>query len=297
MQTPTTPSTDPKQQGRRPPFDERVQDAPATEADMKVKPDHGESSYVGSGRLKGRVALITGGDSGIGRAVALAYAREGADVAISYLPEEDVDARATEELIVAAGQRALLLPGDLAEAETCRSIVERTVAELGGLDILVNNAAHQDKSIKDFSELTRERLERTYRVNNLAIFELVKHALPHLKPGSSIINSASIQASDPSFHILDYATTKAAIAAFTQGLAGTAIEKGIRVNAVAPGPVWTPLIAQSFEGDKLRNFGLQSPMKRPAQPAELAPAYVFLASDEARFVSGEILGVTGGKPY
>jgi NAD(P)-dependent dehydrogenase (short-subunit alcohol dehydrogenase family) len=189
------------------------------------------------------------------------------------------------------------LPGDLAEAETCRSIVERTAAELGAIDILVNNAAHQDKSVKDFGELTRDRIERTFRVNIIAIFEIVRHALPHMKPGSSIINSTSIQASDPSFHILDYATTKAAIVAFTQGLAATAIEKGIRVNAIAPGPVWTPLIAQSFEGDKLRNFGLQSPMKRPAQPAELAPAYVFLASDEARFVSGEILGVTGGKPF
>jgi NAD(P)-dependent dehydrogenase (short-subunit alcohol dehydrogenase family) len=291
-----TPSTDPRDQGKRPPFDEHEQNLPASETKMNVKPDHGEESYVGRGRLEGKVALITGADSGIGRAVALAYAREGADVAIAYL-SEDADARATEELVKDAGRRALLLPGDLADPEVCRTIVERTLAELGSIDVLVNNAAHQDKAIEDFCEFSRERVERTFRVNILAIFEIVKHALPHMKPGSSIINTTSIQASDPSFHILDYATTKAAIAAVTQGLAGTAIEKGIRVNAVAPGPVWTPLIAQSFEGEKLREFGKQSPMKRPAQPAELAPAYVFLASDEARFISGEILGVTGGKPY
>jgi NAD(P)-dependent dehydrogenase (short-subunit alcohol dehydrogenase family) len=298
MQTQATKAfMDPREQGRKPPFDEHEQEAPATEAEMNVKPDHGERSYVGHGRLTDRVALITGADSGIGRAVALAFAREGADVAVSYLAEEEEDARVTEALIVEAGRRALLLPGDLAEASTCRRIVDKTIAELGGIDILVNNAAHQDKSIEDFSELTRERLERTFGVNILAVFEIVKHALPHMKPGSAIINSASIQASDPSFHILDYATTKAAIAAFTQGLAATAIDKGIRVNAVAPGPVWTPLIAQSFKGERLRQFGTQSPMKRPAQPAELAPAYVFLASDESRFVSGEILGVTGGKPY
>jgi NAD(P)-dependent dehydrogenase (short-subunit alcohol dehydrogenase family) len=289
------PTTDPRDKGRRPPFDEVEQEPPATETRMHVIPDHGESTYVGYGRLAGRSALITGADSGIGRAVALAYAREGANVAIAYLSEE-ADAKESERLVTEAGRRALRLPGDLADPEVCRELVERTVREFGTIDILVNNAAHQDKAIQDFSELSRERVERTFRVNILALFEIVRHAMPHMKPGSVIINTASIQASDPSFHILDYATTKAAIAAFTKGLAATAIEKGIRVNAIAPGPVWTPLIAASFQGDKLRRFGEQSPMKRPAQPAELAPAYVFLASDEARFVNGEILGVTGGTP-
>jgi NAD(P)-dependent dehydrogenase (short-subunit alcohol dehydrogenase family) len=289
------PTVDPRSQGQRPPFDEKEQESPGRESRMKVKPDHGETSYVGHGRLEGRKTLITGADSGIGRAIAIAFAREGADVAIAYLSEDD-DARETQRLVEEAGRQALLLRGDLADPAVCQSLVQQTVDAFGRIDILVNNAAHQDKSIKDFSELDRERVERTFKVNILALFELVRHALPHMPPGGAILNSASIQASDPSFHILDYATTKAAIAAFTMGLAATAIEKGIRVNAVAPGPVWTPLIAQSFEGDRLRQFGMQSPMKRPAQPAELAPAYVFLASDEARFVNGEILGVTGGTP-
>jgi NAD(P)-dependent dehydrogenase (short-subunit alcohol dehydrogenase family) len=263
---------------------------------MQNKPDHGERSYVGVSRLKGKVALITGADSGIGRAVALAYAREGADVAISYLNEHD-DAKETERWVKEDGRRALLLPGDLAEPQVCREIVARTVRELGQLDILVNNAAYQGKAVESFDELSEERWERSFRVNIIAMFYTVKAALPHIRPGGSIINTASIQAYKPSAAILDYATTKGAIVAFTKGLAQDLIEhNGVRVNCVAPGPVWTPLIPQSYEGEKLQNFGKQSPTKRAAQPAELAPAYVFLASAGASYVNGEVLGVTGGAP-
>lgn len=263
---------------------------------MRNAPDFGERSYVGSGKLKNRVALITGGDSGIGRAVALAYAREGADVAISYLNEHE-DAKETERWVREAGRRALLLPGDLAEPQVCREIVARTVRELGQLDILVNNAAHQGKAVDSFEELEEERWERAFRVNIIAMFYTVKAALPHIRTGGSIINTASIQAYKPSAQIIDYATTKGAIVAFTKGLAPELIEsKGVRVNCVAPGPVWTPLIPQSYKGDKLQDFGKQSPTKRPAQPAELAPAYVFLASEGASYVNGEVLGVTGGSP-
>jgi hypothetical protein len=262
---------------------------------MRTKPDHGESTYRGFDRLKGKVALVTGGDSGIGRAVAIAYAREGADVAISYWNEHD-DAAETERLIREAGRRALLLPGDLAEPSVCRDIVEKTVAILGRLDIVVNNAAYQGKAVSGFADIDAERVERTFRVNIIAMFHILRAALRHLGPGSTVINTASIQAYKPSAPIVDYATTKGAIVAFTKGLAQDLIESGVRVNCVAPGPVWTPLIVQSFEGEKLENFGEQSPMKRPAQPAELAPAYVFLASEESRYVNGEVLGVTGGSP-
>ena len=287
---------DPKQQGAQPPFDEKPQSHPGRTTEMREKPDHGEKSYRGTGKLNGKVALITGGDSGIGRAVAIAFAREGADVAIAYLNEHE-DAKATERLVIEAGKRALLLPGDIAEPKVCAELVERCVRELGRIDLLINNAAFQGKAVETFLELEPERIERTFRVNILAMFHLVRAALPHMTAGSSIINTASIQAYKPSGAILDYATTKGAIVAFTKGLAEDLIEsKGIRVNCVAPGPVWTPLIPQSFEGDKLENFGEQSPTKRPAQPAELAPAYVFLASEESRYVNGEVLGVTGGSP-
>jgi NAD(P)-dependent dehydrogenase (short-subunit alcohol dehydrogenase family) len=286
---------DPRNAGPKPPFPERPQPTPGSTEEMRVKPDHGEESYKGFGRLGGKVALITGGDSGIGRAVAIAFAREGADVAISYLDEHD-DARETERWIRAAGRRAVLLPGDLADVRTCESLVERTLSELGRLDIIVNNAAYQAKAVETFAEISAERVERTFKVNIMAMFHIVRSALPHLDAGSVIINTASIQAYKPSAPILDYASTKGAIVAFTKGLAQEMIESGVRVNCVAPGPVWTPLIAQSFEGKKLEEFGKQSPTKRPAQPAELAPAYVFLASDESRFVNGEILGVTGGSP-
>jgi hypothetical protein len=287
--------TNPLSKYPRPPFEEPHQAVPARDSAMKIKPDYGEQSYRGSGKLSGKVALVTGADSGIGRAVALAYAREGADVAISYLSEHH-DAEVAASLVRDAGRRALLLPGDLADHEMCSQIVQRTVQELGRIDILVNNAAYQDEAIAELDELTPERIERTFRVNIIAMFHTVRAALRHMRGGASVINTASVQAYAPSAPILDYAATKGAIVAFSKGLAKSTIEKGIRVNCVAPGPVWTPLIAQSFDGDKLRNFGAQSPMKRPAQPAELAPAFVFLASEEASYVNGEVLGVTGGLP-
>jgi NAD(P)-dependent dehydrogenase (short-subunit alcohol dehydrogenase family) len=286
---------DPRHRGKRPPFDEKPQSGPGTESAMREKPDHGETSYKGSGRLVEKVALVTGADSGIGRAVALAFAREGADVAIAYYDEHE-DAKETERLVTAAGRRALLLSGDLADPAFCETIVNRTMDEFGRLDVLVNNAAHQGKAVKSFSDLTADRLERTFRINVLAMFNVTREALEHMEPGGSIVNTASIQAYHPKAAILDYAVTKAAIVAFTKGLAPEAIEQGVRINCVAPGPVWTPLIAQSFEGKKLEEFGKNSPTGRPAQPAELAPAYVFLASAEASFVNGEVLGVTGGAP-
>jgi NAD(P)-dependent dehydrogenase (short-subunit alcohol dehydrogenase family) len=286
----------PKQQHKQPPMDERPQSQPGRESQMREKPDHGEESYKGTGKLTGKCALITGADSGIGRAVAIAFAREGADVAIAYLNEHD-DAKETERLVRAAGRRAVSIAGDLAEPEACRTAVRRSVAELGRLDIIVNNAAHQGKAVERFEEITPERWERTFRVNITAMFYIVREALEHLQPGGAIINTASIQAYKPSAAILDYATTKGAIVAFTKGLAQELVNtRGVRVNCVAPGPVWTPIIPQSFEGEKLTEFGKQSPMQRPAQPAELAPAYVFLASQDSSYVNGEVLGVTGGTP-
>jgi NAD(P)-dependent dehydrogenase (short-subunit alcohol dehydrogenase family) len=290
------PERDPKHEQPQPPFDEPPQSHPGQERDMREKPDHGERSYKGRDKLTGKVALITGADSGIGRAVAIAFAREGADVAIAYLNEHE-DARETQRWVTEAGRRAVLLPGDIADPKVCESIVTRAVAELGRLDIVVNNAAHQGKAVETFEALPLERVERSFRVNILAMFYIVRAALPHMPKGAAIINTASIQAYQPSAAILDYATTKAAIVAFTKGLAPELVkEKGVRVNCVAPGPVWTPLIPQSYEGEKLANFGKQSPMQRPAQPAELAPAYVFLASGESGYVNGEVLGVTGGSP-
>ena len=286
---------DPKEQGPKPPFREKEQDGPGREADMRVKPDFGEETYRGKGRLEGRVAVITGADSGIGRAVALAFAREGADVVIAYLNEHE-DAKETERVVAASGRKAVLVPGDLADEAACRALVERAAEAFGRIDVLVNNAAYQDKSVERFEEITADRVERSFRTNIMAMFHLVRHALPHMKPGSCVINVGSIQAYQPSAEILDYAATKGAIVTFTKGLAESLIERGIRANCVAPGPVWTPLIAQSFGGEKLQTFGKDSPMKRPAQPAELAPAFVFLASDEASYVNGEVLGVTGGKP-
>ena len=262
---------------------------------MRNKPDYGEDSYKGYGRLSGRVALVTGADSGIGRAVALAYAREGADVAIAYLNEHD-DAKETKRIVEEAGRKAVLIAADLADANECARIVDETVKAFGRIDILVNNAAYQGKVVESLDDLDEERLERTFRVNIMAMFHIVRRALPHMKEGSTIINSSSIQAYQPTAAILDYATTKGAIVTFTKGLAEEVIKRGIRANTVAPGPVWTPLIVQSFDKKQIDQFGKDSPMTRPAQPAELAPAYVFLASDESRYVNGEVLGVTGGKP-
>jgi NAD(P)-dependent dehydrogenase (short-subunit alcohol dehydrogenase family) len=262
---------------------------------MSPRPDYGEESYRGFGRLKDRVAVITGADSGIGRAVALAFAREGADVVISYLNEHQ-DAQETKRLVESAGRRAALVAGDLAEEPQCRRVIEEAVRAFGRIHLLVNNAAYQGKAVEKFEELDAARIDRTFRVNVEAMFHLVRYALPHFQKGGAIITSASIQAYHPNASILDYAATKGAIVTFTKGLAQELIGRGIRVNCVAPGPVWTPLVAQSFDRDKLKEFGKNYPMERPAQPAELAPAYVFLASDESRYVNGEVLGVTGGKP-
>ncbi|WP_437279246.1 SDR family oxidoreductase [Sorangium sp. So ce375] len=291
----TGPTTDPKGAGPKPPFEGKTQERPGIEAKMEPRPDYGESSYKGLGRLKDRIALITGGDSGIGRAVALAFAREGAHVAIAYLNEHE-DAKETARVVREAGREALIIPGDLADEAHCRKVVEETARKFGRIDVLVNNAAEQGKAADRFEDLDAARLERTFRVNILAMFHMTRYALPHMKEGGSIINVASIQAYQPSPDILDYASTKGAIVTFSKGLAKELIERGIRVNAVAPGPVWTPLIQQSFDKEKVASFGKNYPMERPAQPAELAPAFVFLASNEASYVNGEVLGVTGGKP-
>ena len=262
---------------------------------MRPRPDYGLDSYRGHGRLEGRVALITGADSGIGRAVALAFAREGADVAIGYLENEE-DARETERAVTSSGRKALPIQADISTETGCRELIDATVERFGRIDILVNNAAAQGKAIEKFEELSAERVEHTFRVNVISMFHLVRHALPHMRAGATVINVASIQAYNPSPEILDYASTKGAIVTFTKGLAQSLIERGIRANCVAPGPVWTPLVVQSFDAEKNAKFGQDSPMGRPAQPAELAPAFVFLASDESRYVNGEVLGVTGGKP-
>lgn len=291
----TDKMTDPKAAGYQPPLPSQEQEHPGIQAKMSPKPDSGEQSYKGMNRLEGRVALITGGDSGIGRAVALAYAREGADVAIAYLNEAQ-DAEETCRLVEDSGRESLAIAGDIVSDAHCQQLVEQTVKQFGRLDILVNNAAHQEQAAERFEDLTAERVQRTFEVNIIAMFNLVRHALPHLKPGAAIINVSSIQAYQPSPPILDYASTKGAIVTFTKGLAQDLIERGIRVNSVAPGPVWTPLIVQSFDSESVSEFGKESPMQRPAQPAELAPAFVFLASDESRYINGEILGVTGGKP-
>ena len=279
-------------------IDTNKQKQPGSGLDTKMKDraDLGEDTYRGTGRLQGRKALITGGDSGIGAATAIAFAREGADVAISYLEEEESDAQRIIELINAAGRKALPLPGDLTDAAYCRNLVEQAVKGLGGLDILVNNGAEQTH-IDDIAELTDEQFDMTLKTNVYAMFWITKAAVPHLKPGSTIINSTSIQAYNPSPGLLDYAATKAAINNFSKGLAQQLAPKGIRVNAVAPGPVWTPLqVSGGQPPEKLPEFGQDTPLGRPAQPAELAPAYVFLASAESGFVVGETLNVNGGTP-
>ena len=261
---------------------------------MDPQSDHGESSYQGSGKLEGRKALITGGDSGIGRATAIAFAREGADVAIAYLAEEEKDARETERLIVEAGGKAVLLKGDLASAVDCRRIAEEAIAGLGSIDILVNNAAYQ-RTYSKFEEIPDDEFERTFAVNIFGMFRLCKHLLPHIPPGGSIINTASIQSLDPSENLLPYAATKAAISSFTKSLASLAMKQGVRVNAVAPGPVWTPLIPSTMPAEKSSTFGANTVFERPAQPAEMAPLFVFLASADASYVTGEVYGATGGQ--
>ncbi|MEV4557930.1 SDR family oxidoreductase [Kitasatospora sp. NPDC049285] len=287
---------DPTEQHPTPPFPEQSQPHPGTGGAMSPVPDHGETSYRGTGRLEGRVALITGGDSGIGRAVALAFAREGADVAFCHLPEEAADAEETARVVREAGRRAVAVAGDLREEAFCTGLVERCVAELGGLDILVNNAAYQMSQPEGLAAISSEQFDRVLRTNLYGMFFTTRAALPHLRAGGSVINTASVQAYKPSPHLLDYAMTKAAIVAFTQGLAMQLAPHGIRVNSVAPGPVWTPLIPATMDEEKVAHFGEQSPLGRAAQPAEMAPAYVFLASQESSYITAEILNATGGTP-
>ena len=277
-----------------PPFPKQKQEMPGRTAAMKPVPDHGEDTYKGSGRLTDKKAIITGGDSGIGRAVAIAYAREGADVLISYLDEHD-DAQETKQLVEQAGRKAVLVAGDIQNAPHCRRIVDKAVAEFGGVDILVNNAAHQ-ASFKDIGDISDEEWELTFKVNIHAMFYLTKAAVPHMKPGSAVLNTASINSDMPNPILLAYATTKGAIQNFTAGLAQLLADKGIRANAVAPGPIWTPLIPSTLPEDSVTNFGKQVPMKRPGQPAELATAFVMLADPMSSYVSGATIAVTGGKP-
>ncbi len=268
---------------------------PGLESQLDTPADHGETSYRGTGRLEGRRALITGGDSGIGRAVALAFAREGADVAIVHLPEEQSDADETVRLVEQAGRTALSLPGDVREEAFCTEAVQRTVDELGGLDVLVNNAAYQ-MAQDDIADITTEQFDRVMKTNLYAMFWLCKAAIPHLQPGSSIINTSSVQAYQPSPPLLDYATTKAGIVNFSKGLAQMVASKGIRVNTVAPGPIWTPLIPATMPAEQVEDFGGQTPLGRAGQPVEVAHAFVFLASAEASYITGERLGVHGGMP-
>jgi NAD(P)-dependent dehydrogenase (short-subunit alcohol dehydrogenase family) len=263
---------------------------------MGDQPDHGEETYEGNHLLDDQVAVITGGDSGIGRAVALAFAREGADVVLSYLEGEDEDGRETARLVEEAGRRAVLFPADLTQEDACRALVERAVEEFGRIDILVNNAAYQMAQPGGIADITTEQFDRVMKTNLYAMFWLCKLALPHMGRGASIINTSSVQASSPSPELLDYATTKAGIANFTRGLASMVAEKGIRVNSVAPGPIWTPLIPATMPEEKVESFGEQTPMGRAGQPAEVATAFVYLASRRSSFITGEVLAVTGGQP-
>jgi NAD(P)-dependent dehydrogenase (short-subunit alcohol dehydrogenase family) len=288
---------DPKDQGPKPEYPQHRIDPPGSVAEMTPRADHGEESYRGLGRLQDRVALITGGDSGIGRAVAIAFAREGADVLISYLPEEEDDARETRMWVEQAERRAVAIPGDIRDEGHCIGMIDRAFDEFGKLDILINNAAYQ-MTHERIEEFTTEEFDRTFRTNVYSMFWTCRAALPRMQAGSAIINTASIQAFDPSPNLLAYAPTKAAIVNFTKALSKLAMERGVRVNAVAPGPVWTPLIPSTMPEEKVRKFGQDTSFERAAQPVELAPLYVFLASNEARFVTGEVYGATGGQsPY
>ncbi|MBR1165175.1 NAD(P)-dependent dehydrogenase (short-subunit alcohol dehydrogenase family) [Bradyrhizobium elkanii] len=279
----------------KPPFPDQRQPMPGSTAKMDPRPDHGEASYKGSGRLQGKRAIITGGDSGIGRAIAIAFAREGADILIAYLDEID-DAKEVAALIEKEGRKAILVDGDLRSADHCRAVVGRAVRDLGGVDILVNNAAHQ-ATFADIGDISDEEWRMTFEVNIHAMFFLAKAAVPHMKPGAAIINTASVNSDMPNPILLAYATTKGAIQNFTGGLAQMLAERGIRVNAVAPGPIWTPLIPSTMPDDAVKNFGKQVPMKRAGQPAELATAYVMLADPLSSYTSGTTVAVTGGKPF
>ncbi len=289
------PASDPREAGPKPPYkfnDTRQQ--PGTDDQLITPADHGEESYIGFNRLKDRVAFITGGDSGIGRAVALAYAREGAHVAIGYLPEEQEDADETKHLVEGAGRKFLAVPNDIAEEKACNDSIQKVIEEFGRLDILVNNAAYQ-MTHSDVDEWSSGEWHHTFNVNIHAMFFLSREAIKHMKPGGVIINTASIQSLQPKSHLLAYASTKGAVLNFTKGLAEVAMKDGIRVNAVAPGPVWTPLIPSTMPAEKAKTFGQDTAFGRAAQPSEIAPAYVFLASNEGRFMTGEVIAITGGK--
>lgn len=286
---------DPKKQFPGPKFPGQSQPAPGLAKDMEPIPDQGEDTYKGFGRLKGRKAIVTGGDSGIGAAAAIAFAREGADVLIAFLPEEEPDAENVKKQIDAAGRKCVCFPADLSQEENCMKLVETAVKELGGLDILVNNAAKQ-VSVDSIADINTDQLVKTFETNVFAMFWTCKAAVPHMPKGSAIINTTSIQAYQPSPNLLDYAATKAAIANFTHSFAKQVLDKGIRVNGIAPGPIWTPLQPSGGQPpEKIPNFGEKAPMGRAGQPAELAAAYVFLASQESSYVVGEIIGVTGGE--
>lgn len=277
-----------------PDFPEQELSYPGLESRMDPRPDYGRDTYEGSNRLRGKAAIVTGADSGIGRAVALAFAREGADIVLSYLEEEEPDARETVEAIEEAGRKAIRVPGDIRDRETCEGIVARAADELGGVDVLVNNAAYQ-MSRDGITSISDEEFDRVFKTNIYAMFYLCRAAIPHMGEGSAIINVASIEAFQPKPPLLDYATTKAAIVAFSQGLALETTPNGVRVNVVAPGPVWAPLIPATLPRESVASFGANSPLGRPAQPAEVAPAFVYLASEESSAVSGAVLEVTGGK--
>lgn len=287
-------SDDPTTKHPQPPQPEQQQEIPGTTGEMTPKPDHGEESYKGSGRLLDKSAIITGGDSGIGRAVAIAFAREGANVLISYLNEHE-DAQDTARWVEEAGRKAVLVPGDIKDEAHCKSLIDRALQEFGHLDILVNNAAHQ-RTFDSIEDISSEGWDETMRTNVYSMFYLCKAAIPRMKPGSAIINTSSINATSPSPTLLAYATTKGAIANFTAGLAGLVAEQGIRVNAVAPGPIWTPLIPSTMPADKVKEFGKNTPMGRAGQPAELAATYVLLASDAASYTTGALYEITGGRP-
>ena len=278
-----------------PPYPSQGQPMPGSTREMKPRPDHGEDSYMGSGKLMGKKAVITGGDSGIGRAVAIAFAREGADVLIAYLSEND-DAQEVKAIVEKEGRKAVLVAGDISKPEHCRSVIKRAVDEFGTVDILVNNAAHQ-ATFKEIADISDEEWQTTFAVNVHAMFYLTKAAVAHMKPGSAIINTASVNSDMPNPMLLAYATTKGAIQNFTGGLAQMLAAKGIRANAVAPGPIWTPLIPSTMPEDALKNFGKQTPIGRAGQPAELATAYVMLADPLSSYTSGTTVAVTGGKPF
>ena len=285
---------DPKDAGPKPPFKTPQQEPPGETRQMAPQPDHGERSYKGSGKLAGRAALITGADSGIGRAVAIAFAREGADVLIGYL-EEHEDAKETARWVEQAGRRAVLMAGDVSDPAHCKKLVARAVEEFGHLDILVNNAAYQ-MSFQSLDEIDDAEWDKTFRTNIYSMFYLCKAAVPQMKPGAAIVNTTSINAKNPNPTLLPYATTKGAIANFTAGLAQLLAKQGIRVNCVAPGPIWTPLIPSTMPAEQVESFGQQTPLGRAGQPAELAPVFVLLASDESSYVSGARIAVTGGRP-